>query len=90
MEKLKKTLESTFEKYKKEYASVCEPLDGLVSRQNNALKFDPINKKLISEITEKLNDYIVQNPESDRNKVIETGQDYIKTFARQLINPFSK
>jgi len=90
MEKLKKTLEATFEKYKKEYASVCEPLDGLVSRQNNALKFDPINKKLISEITEKLNDYIEQNPESDSNKVIETGQEYIKTFERQLINTFSK
>ena len=89
MNELKKTLKLTTEKYKKEYASVCEPLDGLVSRQNNALKFDPINKKLITEITENMNDYLEQNPESDRNKVIETGQDYIKIFARQLINPFS-
>ena len=89
MNELKKILKSTTEKYKKEYASVCEPLDGLVSMQNNALKFDPINKKLITEITDKMNDYIEQNPESDRNKVIETGQDYIKEFSRQLINPFS-
>ncbi len=90
MKELNKTLKSTLEKYKKEYGSVCEPLEGLGSRKNNASKFDPINKEFISEITENLNDYLEKNPKSDRNKVIEIGQDYIKTFSKQLINPFSK
>ena len=89
MEKLTKLLKSTTEKYKKEYASVCESGNGIISLKNNASKFDPINKKFISEITENMNDYLEKYPESNREKIIETGQIYIKEFLSKLTNPFS-
>ena len=89
MEELKKSLQSTFDKHKFEYKSVCETLSGLESRKNNALKFDSYNEKLISEIMEKLNEFIKINPNVERNEIIEIGQSYIKDFQKQLINPFS-
>ena len=89
MEELKKTLQSTLDKYKFEYKSVCETLTGLESRKNNALKFDLFNEKLISEIMEKLNEFAEINPNVERNEIIEIGQLYIKDFQKQLIDPFS-
>lgn len=89
MEELKNTLQLTLEKYKNEYKAICEPLSDLVSRKNNASKFDEINEKMISEIIDKSNAFIVINPDAEKNKVIEVSQMYIKDFQKQLINPFS-
>lgn len=90
MKELIKTFKLTTEKYKKEYVSVCEPIDGSVSKRNNASKFGPIHRKLGVEITEKLNDYIEQNPETDRNMLIEISGIYIKAFAIYLLDPSLK
>jgi TonB-linked SusC/RagA family outer membrane protein len=89
MEELKKSLQSTLDKHKFEYKSVCETLSGLESRKNNALKFDLFNEKLISEIMQKLNEFVERNPDAERNEIIEIGQLYIKDFQSQLIDPFS-
>ena len=89
MEELKKSLQSTLDKHKFEYKSVCETLSGLESRKNNALKFDLFNEKLISEIMHKLNEFVERNPDAERNEIIEIGQLYIKVLQSQLINPFS-
>ena len=89
METLETTLQSILDKYKNEYKSICEPISGFVSRRNNASKFTEINKKLVSEIIEKLNLFMEINPNSEKNKIIEIGQIYIKNFQKQIINPFS-
>lgn len=89
MEELKQQLELTFEKHKKEYASICEPISSIVSRQNNAFKFDSANKKYVEEIIEILNRYVENRTETERESAIETSKEYIKLFPQLLINPFS-
>ena len=88
MEALETTLQLILDKYKNEYKLICEPVSGFVSRRNNASKFTEINKKLVSEIIEKLNLFMEINPASEKNKVIEIGQIYIKSFQKLIINPF--
>jgi hypothetical protein len=89
MNELKKKLEITFQKYSKEYELVCEKSDGmnaLHTLQINSLKFDSINKKLIKEVTEKLNVHIEKNPNQDKDKIVSVGQEYIKNFSLKLGN----
>ncbi len=88
MEILENKLKSVYEKYRKEYASVCEPINGLESRRDNALKFDPINEKFIDEITEELNKHLENNSEYSKEQIIEIGQKYIKGFQKYLFDPF--
>ena len=88
MKILENKLKTVSEKYRKEYASVCEPINGLESRRDNALKFDPINEKFIDEITDELNKHLENNIDSDKQKTIEIGQKYIKGFQKYLFDPF--
>ena len=89
MKELKEKFELAFEKHKKEYASICEPISGLISRQNNASKFDSANEKYIDEVIEILNIYVENKNDSERESAIEISKDYIKLFPKLLINPFS-
>lgn len=89
MEELEQKFESILKKYKKEYASICEPITGLVSRQNNANKFDSANEKYTGEVIEILNIYVENKNDSERESAIEMSKDYIKKFSELLINPFS-
>ncbi|UUW07885.1 hypothetical protein NLG42_17475 [Flavobacterium plurextorum] len=89
MKDLEQKLESTLEKHKKDYASICEPITGLISRQNNANKFNSANEKYTDEIIEILNIYVENKNDSERESAIEMSKDYIKLFSKLLINPFS-
>ena len=88
MEILENKLKTISEKYRNEYASVCEPISGLESRRDNALKFDPINEKFIDEITDELNKHLENNSDSDKQQTVEIGQKYIKDFQKYLFDPF--
>ena len=88
MKILENKLKTISEKYRKKYASACEPINGLESRRDNALKFDPINEKFIDEITDELNKHLENNIDSDKQKTIEIGQKYIKDFKKYAFNPF--
>ncbi len=85
---LENKLKTVSEKYRKEYASVCEPINGLESRRDNALKFDPINEKFRDQIIDELNKYLENNIDSDKESAIKIGQKYIKGFEKYLIDPF--
>jgi hypothetical protein len=89
MKELEEKFELTFEKHKKEYASICEPISGLISRQNNASKFDSANEKYIDEIIEILNIYVGNKNDSEIENAIKISKAYIKLFPKLLINPFS-
>ncbi|CAM3593550.1 hypothetical protein O8E88_002276 [Flavobacterium psychrophilum] len=89
MEELEQKLKLTFEKHKKGYASICEPISGLISRQNNALKFGAVNEKYVDEILEILNTHIENKSDSEKENSIEISKDYINLFQKLVINPFS-
>lgn len=89
MKELEEKFELAFEKHKKEYASICEPISGLISRQNNASKFDSANEKYIDEVIEILNIYVENKDDSEREKAIKLSKEYISLFQRLAINPFS-
>jgi hypothetical protein len=71
MKELEEKFELTLEKHKKEYASICEPISGLISRQNNASKFDSANKTYIDEVIEILNIYVEDKNNSEKESAIQ-------------------
>ena len=88
MKELKKTLDNLYEKYKKEYTSICEPVKSIISAGNNAEKFHPLKERLQTEIIKELNDCIKENPKTDTEIAFKLCRKCSESFDNRIYNPF--